>query len=186
MYLFLPGTGYIFIRYIRIFTFHNVSISTRTAGRLQYRPHLYIPQCIYFSRRRFFLCLRRKIALHSTMYLFLLLHEFSCCLAPSFTFHNVSISTHTGGRYYVTERNFTFHNVSISTRTIGFPASACPMLYIPQCIYFYSKGNKTNYFYIFFTFHNVSISTAVASVCTPLSVTLHSTMYLFLHFCKVL
>ena len=134
MYLFLPGTGYIFIRYIRIFTFHNVSISTRTAGRLQYRPHLYIPQCIYFYRRRFFLCLRRKIALHSTMYLFLLLHEFSCCLAPSFTFHNVSISTHTGGRYYVTERNFTFHNVSISTareiRQITFTFSLHSTMYL--------------------------------------------------------
>ena len=71
MYLFLPGTGYIFIRYIRIFTFHNVSISTASRIFVLSGSFLYIPQCIYFYSR----C----ICLHP--------------LVSNFTFHNVSIST---------------------------------------------------------------------------------------------
>ena len=52
MYLFLPGTGYIFIRCIRIFTFHNVSISTHTKVFDLSGHSLYIPQCIYFYLNR--------------------------------------------------------------------------------------------------------------------------------------
>ena len=101
--------------------------------------NLYIPQCIYFYLNRWSLYFVKSLALHSTMYLFLL---------------SVALFYFTGG--------FTLH----STMYLFLPYRrstqiALSQLYIPQCIYFYTRP-----------------------VCFPSSfrVTLHSTMYLFLHF----
>ncbi len=53
-------------------------------------------------------------------------------------------------------------------------------LYIPQCIYFYSRCICLHPLVSNFTFHNVSISTLLQSSLRPALPSLHSTMYLFL------
>ena len=79
----------------KCFTFHNVSISTKNRSRKTLINHcLYIPQCIYFYASATFLSFAASIALHSTMYLFLLHGQGGGSSRGSyFTFHNVSIST---------------------------------------------------------------------------------------------
>ena len=87
----IPGEG---ILHHAAFTFHNVSISTPNTPPI-FLPlkHLYIPQCIYFYLM-VYVSLHSFQPLHSTMYLFLPKHPLSHTFAGIlFTFHNVSIST---------------------------------------------------------------------------------------------
>ena len=77
-----------------------------------------------------------------------------------FTFHNVSISTRPWPIWSVRSPTFTFHNVSIST----------------------DAGYLITNMFMRFTFHNVSISTCVPPSAPLMPLSLHSTMYLFLHF----
>ena len=80
--------------------------------------YLYIPQCIYFYYNpcactllfRTFTFHNVSISTHQSMLLYV--------VVSFFTFHNVSISTVGGTGFSSIASNFTFHNVSISTRPI--------------------------------------------------------------------
>ena len=80
------------------FTFHNVSISTLSILIQTDEVHTLHStgpaQCIYFYLDQISHLCNREKALHSTMYLFLLVRKTPDTSADSaFTFHNVSIST---------------------------------------------------------------------------------------------
>ena len=119
------------------FTFHNVSISTlivvkRILHCFPLHSTMYLFLRVPLKTVHFLL-----IPLHSTMYLFL-----------PYLQHPDSVQVLV----------FTFHNVSISTHSKSYVVAYC-CLYIPQCIYFYSGCAASLNSSIFFTFHNVSIST---------------------------
>ena len=140
------------------FTFHNVSISTEEGSDRCGTAKIFTFHNVSIST-----CIIRPAIL----------------IVPSFTFHNVSISTLEPICSVIGEIVFTFHNVSIST-TYDANDMSCSatlhstmylfllpsrrirqrwaILYIPQCIYFYSY----------------------ARVVPVLVRSLHSTMYLFL------
>ena len=102
LYATLHSTMFLLIlpdRYIRpdniiVFTFHNVSINTKSVANLS----------------------ANRSALHSTMFLLIPILSFYCkSVSGNFTFHNVSINTETLSRIICVSNSFTFHNVSINT-----------------------------------------------------------------------
>ena len=141
------------------FTFHNVSISTDSTIKSKWEILLYIPQCIYFYSAPRRIWIVAKVALHSTMYLFL---HF---LPEPFKFiHHPLHST-----------------MYLFLRDVSGIRSCVKSLYIPQCIYFYSsirpllpssRLSLHSTMYLFLPSH---------TLCTVSDVSaLHSTMYLFL------
>ena len=144
------------------FTFHNVSISTQSPQPV-HSPLLvlYIPQCIYF-----YIKIRIMIRTDKTLYIpqciyFYHLSSAAVLINLYFTFHNVSISTAFCPNSGCGMIDFTFHNVSISTPPLCISLIIAILLYIPQCIYFYTLITILALIIPSFTFHNVSISTGV-------------------------
>ena len=98
------------------FTFHNVSINTGT--RTIDAVDLCDLHSTMFLLIRVFSVVSVEVFknLHSTMFLLILL--LMCRLNSSsslFTFHNVSINTHSRLLQILHSHQFTFHNVSINT-----------------------------------------------------------------------
>ncbi len=163
---------------------------------------LYIPKCIYFytihDRHR---PCRDFLYIPKCIYFYNIV-DCMFTLRTSFTFQNVSISTHRRDVKEDQGKAFTFQNVSISTDFIDeahengktlhskmylfllvddFCNPVYSILYIPKCIYFYQCGRDHNASdQSSFTFQNVSISTKIDWAGMLQQETLHSKMYLFL------
>ena len=179
MYLFLPLPDELF-PHVHIFTFHNVSISTKCPQDIAD----FLNQSLHSTMYLFLPVFSPFMVLMSLLYIPQCIYFYSSCgrsayMRESFTFHNVSISTRDRMRKELSkealhstmylflprkslnltlEKFFTFHNVSISTLRIWI-CTVFKKLYIPQCIYFYIGTFSLSSTRHCFTFHNVSIST---------------------------
>ena len=168
------------------FTFHNVSISTHLVYcqdhifcTLHSTMYLFLP----FWRLRLSCRLR---SLHSTMYLFLLNGLMAFCGSQgSFTFHNVSISTRSRSTLCVDMAHLYIPQCIYFY--IKTDAMLCKVyiLYIPQCIYFYYEAQETcsscGELYIPQCIYFYAASCRVKAWRK----TLHSTMYLFLPYPRI-
>ena len=114
MFLLKPTRGALPASGSPLFTFHNVSIKTRSGLYAAYKD----------------------TTLHSTMFLLKrLTRRIFRMYYIDFTFHNVSIKTAGQKATAAETAAFTFHNVSIKTGTRCITKGLRKILYIPQCFY---------------------------------------------------
>ena len=122
----------------QIFTFHNVSISTyRNLMRDKIWRSLHSTMYLFLRSHRHGYLLQ-VLSLHSTMYLFLLIPP------PPYKEHDISLHS----------------TMYLFLRLVVLNIHSLIELYIPQCIYFYVlRPCRLFVIKLCFTFHNVSIST---------------------------
>ena len=120
----------------KIFTFHYVSIKSKSRLITQTTTRLFTFHYVSIKSFSFIYGMCCNFNLHSTMYLLNLgLYITDCPIPAEFTFHYVSIKSTL--RPYASEciLLFTFHYVSIKSKWLWGYMYDSKKIYIPLCIY---------------------------------------------------
>ena len=161
MYLFQHVSPCGWIRWQPSFTFHYVSISTRSPDIMPLIAwEIYIPLCIYFNPIMLTVLSCVHYHLHSTMYLFqhnLILHKIRVIFIyiPLCIYFNSVRTSKTGLVFLI------YIPLCIYFNIWKFYEPKLPdVIYIPLCIYFNrNRAELPETVQKIFTFHYVSIST---------------------------
>ena len=140
------------------FTFHNVSINTRTYDRFISKFFTLHSTMFLLIRSTEIEIYNRTETLHSTMFLLIHSMAWSTRWKIIFTFHNVSINTKWYAFQTARQSIFTFHNVSINTVWWWTDRRKTRTLHSTMFLLILHSTNISGIKTIF-TFHNVSINT---------------------------